>query len=125
MINHSKTFYAFAPASVGNFGPFYDVAGFCLQHLGDIVEARQNKSSNEARLISIQGPYAKELNSTGISLEENNVQQVANWIWRNHATSATPGLDLILHKYLPLNSGLGSSSASCVATAKCILSALG
>ena len=125
MINQSKTFFAFAPASVGNFGPFYDVAGFCLQHLGDIVEARQKESSNEARLISIQGPYAKELNSTGISLEENNVQQVANWIWRNHATSATPGLDLILHKYLPLNSGLGSSSASCVATAKCILIALG
>ena len=43
MINQSKTFFAFAPASVGNFGPFYDVAGFCLQHLGDIVEARQKE----------------------------------------------------------------------------------
>ena len=81
MAPQSKTLYAFAPASVGNFGPFYDVAGFCLKHLGDIVEARPNGSTNDVQLVKITGPYADELDATGISLQENNVQKVANWIW--------------------------------------------
>ena len=124
MAPQSKTLYAFAPASVGNFGPFYDVAGFCLKHLGDIVEARPNGSINDVRLVKITGPYADELDATGISLEENNVQKVANWIWGRYSTHSSQGIDLILHKYLPLKSGLGSSSASCVAAAKCMLLAL-
>ncbi|MDC0191606.1 hypothetical protein OAJ77_10295, partial [Rhodospirillales bacterium] len=124
MAPQSKTLYAFAPASVGNFGPFYDVAGFCLKHLGDIVEARPNGSINDVRLVKITGPYADELDATGISLEENNVQKVANWIWGRYSTNSSQGIDLILHKYLPLKSGLGSSSASCVAAAKCMLLAL-
>ena len=120
-----ETSYAFGPASVGNFGPFYDVAGFCLDHLGDVVEARPNASINGVRLLGILGPYADELNATSISLEENNVQQVANWIWKRYAPNNTQGLDLLLHKYLPVGSGLGSSAASCVATARCLLTALG
>ena len=125
MSTRTRTTYAFAPASVGNFGPFYDVAGFSLDHLGDIVEARPNDTINEVRLLEINGPYADELNATGISLQENNVQQVANWIWRQYASENTKGLDLFLHKYLPLRSGLGSSAASCAAAAKCVLVALG
>ena len=117
---------AFAPASVGNFGPFFDVMGFCLDHLGDYVEAKLTRDHNDVRLTEVIGPYAHELKN----LNGNNCAFiVAKWLWEHYDRLVFGekglGIDLVLHKSMPTETGLGSSAASCVAAAKAVIELMG
>ena len=97
----------FSPASIGNIGSGFDILGLCLENLGDEIELIKS-DSNEVNIIKITGdngllPKDPKLNSVSISimsfLKENNIKI---------------GLNIILNKKMPINSGLGSSAASAV-----------
>jgi homoserine kinase len=113
----------FAPASVANVGCGFDIFGFPIENLGDIVAARRREEPGVA-LIAIEGddgrlPSTAEKNTAGVS---------ALWLLRRVAETtgeAQPGVELRLEKGMPLASGLGSSAASAVAGAVAVDALLG
>lgn len=98
---------AFAPATVSNVGPGFDLMGFPIFDHGDVVEVSVNEFSY-SRITDIVGnrTLSKEL-------EENTAGAAVKSFLDKHA----PGefVDIVLHKLLPIGSGLGSSAASAVA----------
>ncbi|MFQ5598839.1 MAG: homoserine kinase [Nitrospiria bacterium] len=99
----------FAPASVGNIGPGFDVLGMALSGMGDILFLRRS-ASPEIVIEEIRGdggqlPYQADENTAGIAakavLDHLNIKE---------------GVSLRLQKAIP-GSGLGSSAASAVAGA--------
>jgi len=104
-----KTVTVFAPASVGNLGPGFDVLGMALSGMGDTLHAEvHNKPGiliNEITGDKGQLPTAPDENTAGIA-----AQAVLN-----HLDIKT-GMAITLHKEIP-GTGLGSSAASAVAGA--------
>jgi len=104
---HLKTVTVFAPASVGNVGPGFDVLGCAVTGIGDWVTA--SLSSNSGITIhSISGtqnqiPKDARKNTVGIAAHE--VRKLLG---------KKKGVDLWIYKNIPGN-GLGSSAASAVA----------
>lgn len=117
----------FAPVSIGNVGPCYDVLGYCLEYPGDFVKAIKTDKHRDVRLVEVYGPFAKDLKKEKVATRKNAVQIVAEVIWNdnNYVKKPDYGVDLVLHKYTPTRSGLGSSAVSCVATTKAMLELLG
>lgn len=107
---------AFAPASVGNVGPGFDVFGLALKGLGDKVTARRVSGSG-VNILSIEGDDGKlsrdpSENTAGLAAAKTLK------LCRDEGDSF--GVEIILHKGLPLNSGLGSSGASAAAAARAV-----
>jgi len=97
----------FAPASVGNIGPGFDVLGMAIERLGDVVEARRIPRRT-VRISEVTGddgrlPRRAAFNTAGIA---------ALAVLRLLKPSG--GVELKIHKGIP-GSGLGSSAASAVA----------
>ncbi len=95
----------FAPATVANVACGFDALGFALHKPGDKIVARLI-SGNEVVISKITGeegklPLEADRNTAGVSvkalLQKLGIQQ---------------GIELEIHKQMPLGSGLGSSSAS-------------
>jgi len=104
---------AFGPASIGNFIAGFDVLGAAIvpvegEPLGDWVEV----SPAEADSLVCEGPFAHRLPSE--PSENLALKSCAAYarVWGR----TLPPLFLRLHKGLPVGSGLGSSSATVVAT---------
>ena len=101
----------FAPATIGNIGPGFDVLGLAVKKIGDIVEARKARQGVKISSITYAGPNVKlstdpRKNTAGIAaLETLKILNIEG------------GVELRLKKGLPLGSGLGSSAASAVAAA--------
>jgi homoserine kinase len=115
----------FAPATVANLGPGFDVLGLALERPGDIVEAE---------LSPRQGVEIVEVSGDGGALNTNPDQNVAGRaaadVLRRAVKSGRVGADgrglrLWVHKQMPLASGLGSSGASSVAGAVAANAVLG
>ncbi len=98
---------SFAPGTVSNVGPGFDLMGFSVFGIGDEVEVMPNGSST-SRIISITG--SKGL-STDVAL--NTAGKAITTFLEEHAPGE--GVDIILRKNMPVGSGLGSSAASAVA----------
>lgn len=115
---------SFAPASVANVGPCYDIMGYCLDYLGDFAEAKITNDVGKLRWIGMEGPGKQSLE--GIKKEYNAAYAVAKIIWEKYwkKKKCPFGIELILHKYMPVSSGLGSSAASGVAAGKLLLEVL-
>ena len=101
----------FAPASVGNAAVGFDVLGFAIERPGDEIIARFSDRAG-VRIVKITGakgrlPYDPLLNTAGLA---------AIRLLR-HLGEEKRGIELELHKKLPIGSGLGSSAASAVAGA--------
>ncbi len=99
---------AFAPASVGNVGVGFDVLGHAIAGVGDSVSL-ERRSAPGIRLVGVSGlvtdlPRAAEANSATRPL----LRMAADH-------GVTDGLDVTLHKGIPLGSGMGGSAASAVA----------
>jgi homoserine kinase len=97
----------FAPASVGNIGPGFDVLGMALAGLGDTVHARRIPG-RQIVIAEIRGdngtlPTNARKNTAGIA-----AAKVLKLL------KGTVGVELILEKHIPGN-GLGSSAASAIA----------
>lgn len=105
----SSSIRVFAPATVANVACGFDIFGFALEAPGDEVQAHLVNSPG-VHLKCITGDQQRlsldpAQNTAGVSvlklLQHLNCQQ---------------GIELELHKKMPLGSGLGSSAASAVAS---------
>jgi len=103
---------AFAPASIGNVGVGFDVLGLALDGVGDRVHARKTDSPGVtvAEVRGIDGEIHPYLSTNPA---ENTASIAAQALV--DARSASFGVELKVHKGVPLQSGMGSSAASAVA----------
>jgi homoserine kinase len=100
----------FAPATVSNLGPGFDVLGLALHRPGDTVEAEVTERPG-IELIEVTGDGGRLPHNAG----RNAAAVAAAEVLR--AAVVRAGLRLRLHKGMPLESGLGSSGASAAAGA--------
>lgn len=98
----SKSIKVFAPATVANVGPGFDVLGLALQGIGDTVEM----SIKDGPGISIRMPGSDLPTDPAV-----NVAGVATHSLLN-AAGSSKGFDIIIHKNVLPGSGLGSSASS-------------
>jgi homoserine kinase len=100
---------AFAPASVGNIGIGFDIMGLAIERPGDEVIARHSESPGVriSKITGAQGklPLEAHLNTAGVA-----VQRLLEYLGESDR-----GIELEIHKKMPVNSGLGSSAASAAA----------
>ena len=99
---------AFAPASVGNVAIGFDILGFSVDALGDRVTATRSAEPG-IRILQSTGvvsdlPRQPEKNTAGRALIAMLEDQRPGF-----------GMDVTIHKGIPLGSGLGGSAASAVA----------
>jgi homoserine kinase len=114
----------FAPATVANLGPGFDVLGLALERPGDIVEAELGPAQG-VEIVQVTGDHG----ALSTDPEKNVAGRAAGDVLRRAAALGRTGADgrgvrLWLHKQMPLASGLGSSGASSVAgavAANCLL----
>jgi homoserine kinase len=104
---------AFAPATVANLGPGFDVLGLALEGMGDTVIARRCDAPG-VRISAIHGdggrlPTDAAENTAGIAATETL-----------RLAGVEVGVELEINKGLPLGSGLGSSAASAAAAAHAV-----
>jgi homoserine kinase len=100
---------AFAPASIGNIGIGFDIMGLAIEQPGDEVIARKSDTPG-LRITKITGaggklPTDPDRNTAGVAVRD----------FLAHLGESGRGIELEIHKKLPLGSGLGSSAASAVA----------
>lgn len=104
----SKSIKVFAPASVSNVGPGFDLMGFALHEPGDEVILR-NSSKKGIKISKITGdggrlPKSPEKNTaTGAIISLMNELKIED------------GISVEIRKKMGMGSGLGSSAASSVA----------
>lgn len=108
---------AFAPGTVANLGPGFDVLGLALTGAGDSVTA------------NLSGDGAIRVRSSGhpdIPVEpERNTAAIAASRVRERAGAGSAGFILDVEKGLPLSGGQGGSAASAVAAAVAVNELLG
>jgi len=96
----------FAPATISNVGPGFDLMGFALEQPGDIMVVKPN-NTGQLRLF----------NNTGADVPldpSKNVSSVAVYALLE-ALGCKTGFDLIFETKINPGSGIGSSAASCTA----------
>ncbi len=103
-----KKVRAFAPATVANFVCGYDVLGFALNNCGDEVELSLNESNEITFELAEPNEFLSKLKP-----EQNVVYAMVKLFMEKQ--NITAGVHICLYKKMPLNSGMGSSSASSVA----------
>lgn len=102
-----KSIKVFAPASVSNVGPGFDILGFALNEPGDEIILRKS-SDRLLKIASITGdggklPYDVEKNTASVAIKSlMDKYQI------------TDGVSIEVNKKMGLGSGLGSSAASAV-----------
>jgi homoserine kinase len=116
----SPTVRAYAPATVANLGPGFDVMGLAVAFPGDVVEAWLDSAIVGVEMVEITGdegllPRDASQNTAGVAA----IHVLAAAGWSGH------GVALRLEKGLPLGSGLGSSAASAAAAATAVNRLLG
>jgi len=103
---------AFAPASVGNVGVGFDMLGLAIAGVGDRVSARYGRDPG-VRIIEVRGADGERHPFLSAKADENTASIAARSLWE--AIGIESGLELIVQKGIPLQSGMGSSAASAVA----------
>jgi homoserine kinase len=109
---------AFAPGSIGNVGPGFDVLGLAIEGLGDRVTVEL--TDGDARIDAITG-----IDAVLVPLDpQRNAAAIAAIAWlRAHGDTRNP--IVTIDKGLPLSGGLGGSAASSVAGAFAAALAMG
>jgi homoserine kinase len=103
---------AFAPASIGNVAVGFDMLGLALEGVGDRVLARRTDSDGItiAEVRGIDGEIHPYLSTDP---RTNTASIAAQALW--DAQGGSGGVEIKVHKGVPLQSGMGSSAASAVA----------
>jgi homoserine kinase len=108
----------FAPASVANVSCGFDILGFALNSPGDEIILSKN-NSGEVKIVDISGDDGQLPKDP----DKNSASAVIKNILEH--LKIPLGIDIRLHKKMPLGSGLGSSAASSVAAAYAVNELLG
>ncbi|MEK6869250.1 MAG: homoserine kinase [Nanoarchaeota archaeon] len=98
----------FAPATVANVGPGFDILGFAVKNIGDIVEARKTGSGIKISSIESEYPLTKAPEGNAVSIAASEVLKMLK---------EKNGLEIKLKKGIPHSAGMGSSAASAAAGA--------
>lgn len=106
----SESVRVFAPATVANLGPGFDILGMAITEPGDTVTAYRIDQP-EIVIDKITGDNGK----LPLDSRKNTAGIAAEFVRRQIAPEQ--GARLRIEKGLPLSSGLGSSAASAVAAA--------
>ena len=114
----------FAPATVSNLGPGFDVLGLALQQPGDIVDAELHDEPG-VQIVSVTGAgdtltTDPTRNVAGVAAADvlRRLQDLGRGpTTKGQGPRPSVGVRVWLHKQTPLASGLGSSAASGVAGA--------
>ena len=112
-----RTVRAFAPGTVANLGPGFDVLGLAVTGAGDAVTA-ERAADGEIRVLSSGHP------DIPVDLERNTAGIAAARV-RERAGKTAIGFTLDVEKGLPLSGGQGGSAASAVAAAVAVNELLG
>lgn len=108
VLNQNLSIEVFAPATVANVASGFDVLGFAIEKPGDTVKLVK-KMEKSVDILSIYGD-AGQLPTD----PDKNTASVAVQAYLDSIDNPF-GVDIVLHKGMPLQSGLGSSAASSVA----------
>jgi len=108
----SETVTAFAPASIGNLAVGFDMLGLALTDVGDRVLARAT-SGDEVTIAEVRGMDGEIHPHLSTDPKQNTASIAAQALLNDHGGSF--GVELKVHKGVPLQSGMGSSAASAVA----------
>ena len=108
----------FAPATVANLGPGFDVLGLALSRPGDELDAEVSDRSG-VEIVEITGDNG----ALSRDPQKNVIGRAAVDVLRR--AQSDRGVRLWLHKQMPLASGLGSSGASSAAAAVAVNELLG
>ncbi|CAG5070547.1 Homoserine kinase [Dyadobacter sp. CECT 9623] len=110
---------AFAPATVANVACGFDIFGFAVKEPGDTVELRRRDEPGIV-ITDITGDEGRLPRNA----EKNSVTGVMLYLLK-HLGITDFGCEVVLHKNMPLGSGMGSSAASAVAGVVAINEMLG
>jgi len=105
---------AFAPASIGNVGVGFDMLGLAIAGVGDWVSARRT-GADGVSIAEVQDAAGSRHPFLSNKPDENTASLAAASLWR--AAGESGGVELVVRKGIPLQSGMGSSAASAVAAA--------
>jgi homoserine kinase len=99
----------YAPATISNLGPGFDTLGVAINNPGDTVVARRRPEPGLGFSVATK--------NAGVPLDAK--KNVASFVASLLLSEKRPsfGIEMILHKLMPVGSGLGSSAASSVAAA--------
>jgi homoserine kinase len=102
----------FAPASIANLGPGFDVLGLAIEGLGDTVAMRRVRGSPGVVVTAITG----EAQGIPLDAQRNCAGRAAASVVARCAAAGAAGarLEMRIHKGVARASGLGSSAASAV-----------
>jgi homoserine kinase len=114
----TESIRVFAPATVANLGPGFDILGMAVTEPGDTVTARRTDKAGV--VISHIGGDGGQLS---INPTQNTAGIAAEYV--RQLVDSSAGIELEIEKGLPLASGLGSSAASAVAAAVAVNTLLG
>ena len=108
MNSNKKSIKVFAPASSANLNCGFDILGFALKSIGDeiILQLGRKKGLRIKKITGDNGILP-------LDVEKNTASVAINSLLKHKNIKC--GLDLTIHKKMPLESGLGSSAASSVA----------
>src|ERR1700744_6143496 len=108
-MNENKSVHVFAPATVANVVCGFDVLGFAVNEPGDevIMRLKNEPGISISKITGDNGrlPLDPAKNTVSVSVKH----------YLESINRTDVGLDIELHKKMPIGSGLGSSSASTVA----------
>lgn len=108
----SDSITAFAPASIGNVAVGFDMLGLALADVGDRVIARRTRDAG-ITIGEVRGLDGEIHPYLSADPAQNTASIAALALWDAHGDSG--GVQLDVHKGVPLQSGMGSSAASAVA----------
>ena len=103
---------AFAPASIGNVAVGFDMLGLALDGAGDRVLARRT-DGDRVTIAEVRGLDGEIHPYLSTDAKSNTASIGAQALWDAHGDGG--GIELKVHKGVPLQSGMGSSAASAVA----------
>ena len=109
----SRSVKVFAPATIGNIGPGFDVLGLAIKGISDIVEAKEIPGNDLIIEAVLEADHDISTNP-----DKNTAGIAAKKALK--LMDITTGLALTITKGMPSASGLGSSAASAVAGANAV-----
>jgi homoserine kinase len=96
----------FAPATISNVGPGFDLMGFALEQPGDIMIVKPNETGTLRIINNTKAPIPLEPEKNVASVSVNALLDALGY---------KTGFDLFFETKINPGSGIGSSAASCTA----------